>query len=544
MPNRVFVVGHKNPDTDSVCSAIAYASLKNKTQPEEYIPRRAGEISKETQFVLDRFGQPVPELITDVSTQVKDIDIRKTEGAKGTDPLKKAWSQMRDEDIATLPITDQNYLVGVISVKDIATANMDIYDRHILSRSETTFRSMVETLEGTLLLGDLDTLAPGGKISIAAADPELMAFHIGKEDIIILGNREESQQRAIEEHAGCLVICLGAPVSDHILNLAKERNCSIISTPHDTYTASRLISQSIPIRHLMCSQNLITFQLDDRTEEVRQVMAKVRHRDFPVLDELGNYAGMISRRSLLDAKKKKVILVDHNEKSQAVDGIEDANLLEIIDHHKLGTLETISPVFFRNQPVGCTCSIVYQMYQEAGVVIDRSVAGLMCSAIISDTLLFRSPTCTPYDKYAAEDLARIAGIDLEKHAEDLFRAGSDYLDRDPKEILNQDFKRFHVGDLTYGVAQNTFLTEGELLVVKDQLLAYIKAGNTNGVDLLFVMLTNILEESSLLLCYGKGAKEAAEDAFHGKVVNDGILLPGVVSRKKQLIPVLIGHLPQ
>ncbi len=307
---------------------------------------------------------------------------------------------------------------------DITKSYMNVYDSSILSKANTQYSNIVETLEGLIIIGDEDAYFNQGKVLIAAANPDMMEYYIQPHDLVILGNRYESQLCAIEMEADCIIVCEGAAVSMTIRKLAQERGCTVMTTPYDAFTAARLINQSMPISYFMKTENLVTFERDDYIEDIRDVMASKRYRDFPILDKDGKYWGMISRRNLLGARGKQVILVDHNEKTQAVDGVESAEIMEIIDHHKLGTIETISPVFFRNQPLGCTGTIVYQMYQEAGIKPEREIAGLLCSAIISDTLLFRSPTCTEVDKRAALELADIAGIQVEKYASEMFAAAS------------------------------------------------------------------------------------------------------------------------
>lgn len=545
MRRKVLVIGHKNPDTDSICSAIAYANLKNQIAEDEHIPMRAGDISDETKFVLERFHIEAPDYIQDVGTQVKDIDIRRTEGVPNQISLKKAWNLMRDLNVATLPVTCQTRLEGLISVKDIATANMDIYDNRILSTAKTCYKNIIETLEGTMIVGDENDIVEEGKILIAASNPDTLETFIDPGDIIILSNRYESQLCAIEMNAGCIIVCTGAPVSITIRKLAKEKGCHVISTPYDTYIVSRLINQSTPICYFMRKDHLITFGTEDFTEDVKSVMAKVRHRDFPVLDVHGDYFGMISRRSLLDVQKKRIILVDHNEKSQAADGLETAEILEIIDHHRLGALETISPVFFRNQPVGCTATIVYQMYLENRVEIKPDIAGLLCSAIITDTLMFRSPTCTEEDRKAAEALAGIAEIQIREFAEELFYAGSNLKNKTPEEMLYQDFKTYSINGVSFAVGQNTFTNTEELRDAKGKLLTYLNTSfPRRDIDMLFIMLTNILDESTELLYYGEGAREVAESAMKVTANDDSLRLEGVVSRKKQLIPALMAILQE
>ena len=543
---KTIVIGHKNPDTDSICSAICYANLKQITSGGEYVPGRAGHVNSETQFVLDYFGMAAPKETQTVKTQVKDIEIRETKGVAKNISLKKAWNLMQDAGVVTIPaVTEDNVLEGLITVGDITRSYMNVYDSSILSKACTQYTNIIETLEGAMLIGEEREYFKEGKVLIAAANPDMMEYYIEKHDLVILGNRYESQLCAIEMEAGCIIVCEGAGVSMTIKKLAQERGCTVITTPYDTYTAARLINQSMPISFFMKTENLITFDTDDYIDDIKEVMASKRHRDFPILDKNGKYKGMISRRNLLGARGKNVILVDHNERSQAVDGMENANILEIIDHHRLGTVETMGPVFFRNQPLGCTATIIYQMYKEAGVTIENKIAGLLCSAIISDTLLFRSPTCTPVDKDAAMKLAAIAGIDVEQLANKMFAAGSKLKGKSDAEIFYQDFKRFTAGKIAFGVGQITSLNAGELNELKSRMLTYMdRAREDEKVDMMFFMLTNILTESTELICDGQGAKQLAGEAFHlGDEEMDKeehiVSLPGVVSRKKQLVPGLM-----
>ena len=541
---KTIVIGHKNPDTDSICSAICYANLKRCVTGENYQPGRAGAVNEETQFVLKHFNVEAPEIIENVKTQVRDIEIRETAGVKKNLSLKKAWNIMQEANVVTIPaVTEEGLLEGLITVGDIAKSYMNVYDSSILSKANTQYANIVETLEGAMIVGDETSYFSEGKVLIAAANPDMMEYYISRGDLVILGNRYESQLCAIEMDAACIIVCEGAAVSMTIKKLAQEHGCTVMTTPYDTFTAARLVNQSMPISYFMKTEALITFEMDDYIDDIKDVMASKRHRDFPILDKNGRYRGMISRRNLLGAKGKRIILVDHNEKSQAVEGMESAEILEIIDHHRLGTVETIAPVFFRNQPVGCTATIVYQMYQEIRVEIEPWIAGLLCSAIISDTLLFRSPTCTDVDKRAALHLAEIAGVEVESYAASMFAAGSNLKGKTDVEIFYQDFKKFSVGKVSFGVGQISSLNAGELEELKDRMLPYMaKAREEHGMDMMFFMLTNILTESTELLCEGQGAEQLIAGAFRtyseeGAGVKDHVVsLPGVVSRKKQLIP--------
>ncbi|MEH2941864.1 putative manganese-dependent inorganic diphosphatase [Lachnospiraceae bacterium KK002] len=539
----IWVIGHKNPDTDSVCAAIAYADLKNKIGNARYEARRAGRINEESKYVLDYFQVPVPEYVSDVGAQVKDIEIRKASGISSHISLKTAWETMKAQNVVTLPIISQSGLLeGLIITGDIATSYMDVYDNRILAKARTQYKNIAETLEGEVFVGNAHGYFIRGKVVAATESPELMEEYIEDDDMVILGNRYEVQLCAIEMNASCLIVCSDAKVSKTIQKLAEDRGCVIITTPYDTYTVARLINQSMPVKYFMRRENLVTFEMEEYVDDVREIMSRERHRDFPVLDEEGKYMGMISRRNLLNMKRKQIILVDHNEKTQAVEGVDEAEILEIIDHHRLGSLETISPVFFRNQPLGCTSTIIYQMYQEHGVVIPKQIAGLLCSAIISDTLMFRSPTCTQMDRMAAEALADIAGIGIEEHAKGMFQAGSNFKAKTADEILNQDFKTFSTEEMEFGVGQLSAMSDEELQEVKKKLLPYIQqVRHERKLDMIYVMLTNILEESSELIFVGDSAKETAWKAFHGHAADrgDSLWLKGVVSRKKQLIPALM-----
>ncbi len=540
--NKTFVIGHKNPDTDSICSAIAYAALKNKTDEGVFEAKRAGEINNETKYILDFFGVEAPEFIAHVGTQVKDVTIKPTPVLTEDISMKNAWNTMRDLQEATMPIVDHGKLEGIISIKDIATANMDIYETRILAMSRTKYSNVLDTIDGTMVVGDPEEEISKGKILIGAANPDLMENFVEEGDMLLTGNRFENQLCGIEMNAGCVVICMGAPVSKTIQKLARENNCKIISTPHDTYMVARLIAQSAPVRYFMKKDHLITFSSEDFISDIRDTLAKIRHRDFPVLDREGNYCGMLSRRSLLSMKNKKIIMVDHNEKSQAVDGIEEAEIMEIIDHHRLGSLETTMPVYFRNQPVGCTATIVYDLYQENNVEVEPKIAGLLCSAILSDTLMFRSPTCTAKDKKAAEELAVIAGIDMQDHAEKMFRAGSSLADKTPEEIFYQDFKKFSAHGKSFGAGQISSMDRQELDQLRPQIAAYMEGAVKKG-EMLFFLLTNILTESSDLVFAGEGAKEVIEAAF-GPAEENWVHAPGVVSRKKQFVPSILHALQQ
>lgn len=545
---KVYVVGHLNPDTDSICSAIAYANLKNHlpgASEKIYEPRRAGQINEETQHVLKSFGLKPPKLLSNLRVQVKDVDLRKIEGVKTSVPIKRAWEIMKEEKMKTLPVTRDSKLEGLITVGDIATSYMDVHDSTVLSEARTQYRNISNAVDGRVLQGNHHGYFQKGKVAIAASGVAQVKALIEKDDLVIMGNVEELELCAVDINVSCMVICRAEKVEKEILKKAAEKEIVVIATPHDVFTTARLINQSIPVKYFMTKDHLVSFHMDEYVDDVREIMTKKKFRDFPILDAVGNFEGFISRRRLLKARKKQVILVDHNEKAQAVDGIDEAEVLEIIDHHRLSSIETMGPVFFRNQPVGCTGTIVYQMYQEEQVEIEPKMAGILCAAILSDTLMFRSPTCTPLDEAAARRLAEIAGIDVEEFAYEMFNAGSNLGNKTAEEICFLDFKQFQVGDTTFGVGQVNSMSATELGEIKKKVESYLDTARSNhGLNMIYLMLTNIVTESTELLCAGDSAREQIIAAYDMPLNDDALILKGVVSRKKQLLPTLVGALQQ
>ena len=540
--HKVVVIGHRNPDTDSICSAIAYAELKNRTSTLVCEPRRAGKMNQETEFVLKKFGVTPPRMCTDVNPKIRDVDYREMPGIPGSTSLRRAWKIMRDQQIDTLSITSaDNELEGIITVKDLATANMDVFDTAVLAKSRTSYKNILETLNGTMVVGNADAVCTTGHIKIGTATPEMLESSVEKGDIVILSNRYESQLCAIEKEASLLIICNGAKVGRTIQRIADETGVAIMTTPEDTYAAGKLISQCAPISYYMTRDDILKFTLVTPVADVLRVMAKVRHRYFPILDEDGKYCGMVSRRNVIALRKRRIILVDHNEATQAVEGFDQAEILEIIDHHRIGSLETSGPVYFRNQPVGCTATIITQMYDENGVDIPPQIAGLLLAAILSDTLAFRSPTCTPVDENAAKRLAKIAGVDIEEFSTEMFEAGEKLDGKTPEEVFLQDFKVFMCGDIRFGVAQGSYMTRKNLQAAQALLQPYLEeARNKQNVEDLYMLLTDVPKEESVVICTGRYAAEVLSNGFESRPAADGSwTLPGVVSRKKQFIPAMM-----
>lgn len=539
---KVKVIGHKNPDTDSICAAIAYAALKNAVdKTRRYEPCRAGLVNQESRFALDYFGVEQPRLYTDVSPQLQDVDYRRDTGVDASLSLRRAWDLLGERNADTLCVVDaQNVLRGLVTIKDMTTAYMDMIDEEILAKAETPYENLVDTLDATVLAGYRAGKVVEGNIVVGAGSGSMMEASIAKGDVVIVSDRAESQLAAIEGEAGCIVVCQGAKVSKTICSLAEEHGCILLSTPHSTYVAGQMAVQAAPVGHYMVSQILMTFSPHSLVETATKVMAKVRYRYFPIVDESEHYLGMVSRRNLLNLEKKRIILVDHNEKGQAVDGLEDSEILEIIDHHRIGAVETEGPVYFRNMPVGATCTIIYLLYQEQGVTPGRTEAGLMLSAIVSDTLMFRSPTCTPVDERAARELAKLAGVNMEEYAQAMFDQGGDVSGKTPEELLRTDYKIFTGGGTRFGVGQSIFMSDKNRSAGEKLLRPYLDTAlRKQGVDFIFYMFTNVPTSTTELMMAGEGAEELAERAFGVKAKDGVVALPGVMSRKKQMVPALL-----
>lgn len=537
---KVLVIGHKNPDTDSICAAISYAALKNKLSETYHEPRRAGEVNQETAYVLQRFGLPVPKLCESVSPQVRDIDIREVEGVSGETTMRQAWETMRDNDVTSLPILGEDeHLLGLVTIQDIALANMDSLDPRTISNAGTTLSNIIDTLHGELVVGDKDTRLCGGKVVIGAGSPDVLESAMDEGDIVLLANRYDTQLCAIEMNAALIIICGKPDVAKTIVKLASMNGCAIITTPYDTYQASFLLNQSIPIEHFM-QRNIRSFTLTTTVEDARKLMGQVRYNYFPILNGEGKYCGLISKRNLLNYQRKKLILVDHNERTQCVEGYEEAEILEIIDHHRIGTLETSGPVYFRNQPVGCTNTIIYSMYRENGVEIDPAIAGIMCCAILSDTLAFRSPTCTQIDIDTAHALAKIAGIDPMEEAKAMFEAGERLTGKTAADIFKTDYKIFSNGETQFGVGQLSFMSHDSLRYAKELLSPYLnEARKKQGLDMVFYMLTSVMDQTTEVIWAGAEAEDTLKRGFGTEPEGGSVLLPNVVSRKKQFIPALL-----
>lgn len=537
MKDIIYVTGHKNPDSDSICAAYAYAEFKNKIGDVETVACRLGNPNQETQYILDYFNAEAPRLLKTVKLKVEDLQFDNISPVSPEISLKTAWSIMRDKNIKTLPVADENdHLLGVLAVSNLTSCYMDIWDNRILAKSNTTLDNIIDTLSAKVSYVNEKVTHFPGKIVVTAMQPDTMSGHIDEGDIAIVGDREEAQAALIKLNISLMIATGGYAPSEKIVSLAKEHGVTIIVTQHDSFTASRLIVQSIPVGYVMIKENIVSFTTDDLVDDIKGIMTETRFRSYPVLDQNGRVVGTVSRYHLISNHKKKVIQVDHNERGQSVDGLEDAEVLEIIDHHRVADIQTNNPIYFRNEPVGSTSTIVAKCFFESGIRPSRKAAGLLCGAIISDTLLFRSPTCTPQDQYICKKLAEIADINIEEFAKEMFKAGTSLKGKTVEQIFNSDFKPFTIEDTKVGIAQvNTMDIEG-FMPLKEEMLNYMdQKAKEAGLDMVMLLLTDILNEGSEILVTGN-KPEIVEKAFNVTLKDKGAFLPGVLSRKKQVVP--------
>lgn len=538
MRDIVYITGHKNPDTDSICAAIAYAEFKRKMGVEA-VPVRLGDINRETEFVLEYFNVPAPEYLSTVRTQVADLDIDIINPVCPEISMKKAWTIMKKNNVKVIPVVDESEkLLGIVTLTDITNRYMDILEDDIIASSKTPLRNIIDTLSAKLICGSEQDFNTTGKVVIPAMAPEKMEYYIHKGDIVLAGNRKENQIKAIELGANCVVITYGGTADQEVVELAKKNRCVVMVAQADTYTAARLINQSIPVGYVMTKSEILSFNINDFLDDIREKMLKTRFRSYPVVDDNNRIKGFISRYHLISQNRKKIILVDHNEKSQTIDGIEQAEILEIIDHHRIGDIQTGQPTYFKNEPVGSVSTIIAGMYFDNGIRPSKNIAGILCAAIISDTLKFKSPTCTFADVSAAEKLAEIAGINIDALAMEMFKKGSSLHGRTPDDILYYDFKEFHLGKYKLGVGQINVSERESLNDTKDELIRYMdEVCRARNYNLLMLLVTDIINEGSEVLFVGKDKAMVAR-AFNVETYENSVFLRGVVSRKMQIIPKL------
>ena len=540
MKDIVFVCGHKNPDSDSICSAIAYAHLLFVTGKYNAVPVRIGNVNKETEYILKRFHVESPVLLKTVKQKVEDLEYDKVTLFSKELTLKTAWALMKQQNLKSAPVLDDHsQLLGLLSTSNIIEGFMDEWKSDVLKEANTPVENVIDTLDANILYLDKELKTIKGEVHIAAMNGEEAMKRINEDDVVIVGgDREEAVKDLIKGKVSLIILTGSLEIPQELLQQCMDAHISVISTPYNSFVASHQIIQSIPVEHVMQKGGLMTFSTDDTLDYVKEVMKETRYRSYPVLDFLGRVVGSVSRFQVLNGMKKKVIQVDHNERAQAIDGIDEAEILEIIDHHRVADIQTLAPLTFRAEPVGCTATIIAKCYKEQGVEIPQDMAGLMLGAIISDTLLFKSPTCTPQDTKIAKELAQIAGVNIKEFGMEMFKAGTSLVGKTVEEIFNQDYKKFSFGDVTVGVAQvNTMDIEG-FAPYKKEMLAYMdETSKKNNMEFAMLLLTDVINATSEVFVGGPHP-EYVEEAFKIELKDRQASLPGVISRKKQVVPVI------
>ncbi len=529
----IYVTGHKNPDTDSIVAAMAYAALRNAVGDREYEAVCLGHVSDETQIVLDRFGFQPPKRIHNMFTQVRDLDFDTPPFLSTAVTVGRAWNILQEQrNISAVPVTNEDgTLYGMLSRENVASYNMEQIS---LSTLDTVpLFNVLSVLEGKVLNAAGETTdTVDGEVVIALPQSRDNLLFNRQDSIVLCGHQPDMIRRALEMNVNCLVLCQ-AELSEELRDLP-TRTC-IISTPFDAYRAARLIFQSTPIGKICRTTELVCFHLEDRVDEVREQVLKFREHCYPILDENEKVAGVLTRYHLLRPRRKRIVLVDHNEASQSVPGLEEAEILEIIDHHRLADIQTNNPIYVRNEPVGSTNTIIASMFQDKGLMPSEKMAGMMAAAILSDTVMFKSPTCTERDVRTAERMARIANVSLDELGREIFSASLE--NRTSEDLLFSDFKEFHIAGHDFAVAQVTCVDSPSMLERKEEFLKLMqKTVAEKGYTMMLLMLTDVLLEGTQLIYLGD--EDTIRQAFAVSPKDNTVFLPKIMSRKKQVIPTL------
>ena len=540
MSEIVYVSGHKNPDTDSICSAIAYSYLLNATNKYNAVPVRLGEVNRETEYVLKRFGVEHPALLKTVKQKVEDLIYDKVTVFSKDLTLKTAWFLLKQQNLKSAPILDEHgQLLGLLSTSNIIEGYMDQWDSEVLKKAKTPVENVIDTLEANVIYLNEALKVINGDIHIAAMSGNEAKKRIHENDVVIVGgDRSDDLEELISVKPSLIILTGSLTSNEHVVNKCKEQGISIVSTPFNTYQTSQQIVQAVPVEYVMIKGDIKTFSTDDTLDYMKEVMSETRYRGYPVIDLNNRCVGSISRFALLKGLRKKVILVDHNERGQSIPGIEEADILEIVDHHRVADIQTVGPLLFRGEPLGSTATIVTRMFEEQDVEMPSHIAGLLLGAVVSDTLLFKSPTCTPVDTKIAKKLAEIAGVNIQEFAMEMFKAGTSLVGKTVDEIFNQDFKKFSFDNLQVGVAQvNSMDIEGFLPYKKDMLDYMNKFAEDNNLEFTLLLLTDIINANSEIFVGGP-RPELVEKAFNVQLTECQGTLVGVISRKKQVVPAI------
>lgn len=535
----VYITGHRNPDSDSICSAIAYADLKNRRGKIHAIPIRLGEINRETQFILDYFGLEAPILKESMMPQVTDLKIDPPYKVSKNTTMNKALTIIQNENISNIQVVDElEELLGIVTLSNLTEGYMDIWDDNILGRSNTLLENIVEVMRGEIVFEPENPRPFGGRMTVYAMEPKDVEDNIQEQDIVILGNREDAQKDAIMKGVSLLILTIGSEISKENLELAKKNDVTIISTELDTFLAARLLPLAVPVDYIMTKRDLVKFKEDDYVDDIKVVMGNTRYRSYPIVDHKNQVVGSIARYHLISNKKKPLILVDHNERNQSIADIDSAEIIEIIDHHRVANIATSQPIFFRNVPVGSTSTIISQMFFEQGVSPSKEIAGILCAAIISDTLLLRSPTATDEDKRMVDRMSKIAGINPEEFAMEMFKAGTSLEGKNSEDLLSEDMKQFDIEEEKVRVAQVFSMDLENLEDRREDLIETMKQElERHGLSTYVLVFTDIIREVSEIMVVGEFENHIA-NGFGEKLVNNGFSADGILSRKKQVVPII------
>ncbi len=544
MREKIYILGHKNPDTDSVCAAISMAYLKNATDKDAtYIPLVAGEVNSETEYVLNRFGVNVPEVTHDIRRQAGDLNVTPAEMIDKEATIKEVAETMVRISDYTLPVGEDGELIGIVTGGDVARFYMNVDDRVSIAAAKTKIANIIRVVEGSLVCGDEDRAIAKGTVRVVAAGTDLTAKTVEPGDVVVISKNDENNEMIAKKGDCVIILCGGGNPTDDLKKLAEKNNTTIISSNYDIYEVVRVLKKCIPARHIMRAIDEVqTFSAADFLDDIKKIIIEKRHREYPIIEN-GTFKGMLSKGSLLDSKSKKIIMVDHNEIDQAVFGVFDATVSEVVDHHKLSTVETMQPISVTNMPWGSTCTIIANMYEEQKQDVPNDIAGLLCSAILSDTMYFKSPTCTDIDKEIAKRLAKKANIDLDILWDEMLSAGLNLDAKTEKEIFYQDYKQFTSEELTFGAGQVLAANQSDVDKLKERMLPYLNdVIKEEKIDMVCLMITDVSADSTELIFAGSNAKNIVESAFGVKEKDGGVYLEGVMSRKKQLVPPIMAVL--
>lgn len=536
--NKTFVFGHKNPDTDSVTASISFSYLKNKLG-ENTVPMVLGEINKETKYVLKYFGVAQPTFLNDVKLQIKDIRYKQGIYLNEKESIFNAYNYMMDNNVSTIPIVDDNNkMYGIVSMKDIAKENM-IDEGNKLN---TSFDNILEVLKGKKVLKFDDEIKGNINVALLRSTTFIQDTKLDNNDILIVGDRHSIIEYAINSNVKLIIVTKDGEIKPSHLDLAKEKKINIIETKLDTFKVVRLINLCNYVKTITLTKNVFCFDENDTVNNFVDFANKTKFTNYPIINKENECLGLLRLADLADKNKKKVILVDHNSKEQTVDGIDEAEILEIVDHHNIGSIGTQNPITFRNMPVGSSNTIIYEMYKENKVEIPKDIAGLMLSGIISDTLLLMSPTTTDYDRNAVKELSKISSVNYSSYGLEMFKAGSSLEGMSKMDILYNDFKKFNANDKKFGIGQ---IFTMDIAEIKKEIDEYVKLIDeickNEEYATICLFVTDIINNGSYMI-YNTNSKDIVSSAFNIKDVEECTYLPGVVSRKKQILPNLLAEL--